>query len=105
MFRRSMGLDLMGVQQEVSEAQVSQPQPTVQQQLPPGSPLQYTATIFAQPETDTSFQSSGPSAFQQGTFVIHMTETYFICLLSRFPGVSKGIYICYDRFHYGDYSR
>ncbi|XP_021937166.1 MLX-interacting protein isoform X4 [Zootermopsis nevadensis] len=66
---RGVGLDLMGIQQQttVSEAQVSQPQPIVQPQLqqpPTGSPLQYTATIFAQTETDTSFQPSGPSAFQ-----------------------------------------
>jgi len=87
MFRgRSVGgpgyaeLDLLALQQAtVLPAQVSQPQPIVQQHLqqpPPGSPLQYTATIFAQPETDSNFRPSGPSAFQQGTFVIQMTETY-----------------------------
>ena len=43
------------------------------QQLPPDSPLPYTATIFAHPEVDTNFQTSGPSDFQQGTFVIYVT--------------------------------
>jgi hypothetical protein len=77
MFRgRGVGLDLVGVQQQitVSEAQVSQPQPIVQPQLqqpPPGSPLQYSATIFAQPETGTELQPSASIAFQQGTFVTY----------------------------------
>jgi hypothetical protein len=75
---RGVGLDLLAVQQEATlpQAQVLHPQPMVQQdlqQLPPDSPLQYTATIFAQPEADTNFQTSGPSDFQQGTFVIYIT--------------------------------
>lgn len=63
---RGVGLDIFAVQQEatVPQAQVLQSQPIVQQ-LPPDSPLQYTATIFAQPEADTNFQTSGPSDFQQ----------------------------------------
>jgi len=67
---RGVGLDLLAVQQAVTvpQVQVLHPQPIVQQdlqQLPTDSPLQYTATIFAQPETDTNFQTSGPSDFQQ----------------------------------------
>ena len=71
---RGVGLDLFAVQQEatVPQAQVLQSQPIVQQ-LPPDSPLQYTATIFAQPEADTNFQTSGPSDFQQGKFFIYIT--------------------------------
>jgi hypothetical protein len=72
---RGVGLELLGIQQAatVPHMQLLQQQPIVQQdlqQLPPDSPLQYTATIFAQPETDTNFQTSGCSDFQQGTFVI-----------------------------------
>jgi hypothetical protein len=68
-------LDLLAVQQEVTvpQVQVLQSQPIVQQDLqhlPPDNSLQYTATIFAQPETDTNFQTSGSSTFQQGTFVM-----------------------------------
>ena len=71
-----MGLDLLAVQQAVTvpQVQVLQSQPIVQQdlqQLPTDSPLQYTATIFAQPETDTNFQTSGPSDFQQGMLFIY----------------------------------
>jgi hypothetical protein len=70
---RSVGLDLLAIQQEaaVPQTHMSHPQAVVQQpmeQPPPGSPLQYTATIFAQPETDSNFRPSGPSAFQQGTY-------------------------------------
>jgi len=82
-----VGLDLLAVQQAVTvpQVQVLQTQPIVQQdlqQLPPDSPLQYTATIFAQPETGTNFQTSGPSDFQQGTFVIYiyiLEEHNYIC--------------------------
>lgn len=67
---RGVGLDLLTIQQAVTvpQVQVLQSQPVVQQdlqQLPPDSPLQYTATIFAQTETDTNFQTSGLSNFQQ----------------------------------------
>ena len=82
---RGVELDLLTVQQAVTmpQVQVLQPQPVVQQdlqQLPPGSPLQYTATIFAQPETDTNFQTSGPSDFQQGTFVIYIYVCVCVCV-------------------------
>jgi len=74
---RGVGLDLLTIQQAVTvpQVQVLQSQPVVQQdlqQLPPDSPLQYTATIFAQTETDTNFQTSGLSNFQQGTFVLYI---------------------------------
>ncbi|XP_069704543.1 carbohydrate-responsive element-binding protein isoform X5 [Periplaneta americana] len=58
-------LDLLTVQQQVATAaqtQVSQTQP---QQQSASSQLQYTATIFAQAETNNNFRPSGPSAFQQ----------------------------------------
>jgi hypothetical protein len=83
MFRgRSVGLDVLAIQQEaaVAQTQMAQPQAMVQQpmeQAPPGSPLQYTATIYAQPETDSSFSAFAPGALQQGTYVIEMTEKCF----------------------------
>jgi hypothetical protein len=80
---RGVGLDLLAVHQAATlpQVQVLQPQTIVQQdlqQLPPDSPLQYTATVFAQPETDTNFQTSGSSDFQQGTFVIYLQEHNYI---------------------------
>ena len=78
-----MGLDLLAVHQAATlpQVQVLQPQTIVQQdlqQLPPDSPLRYTATVFAQPETDTNFQTSGSSDFQQGMFVIYLQEHNYI---------------------------
>jgi hypothetical protein len=85
MFRgRSIGLDVLAIQQEatVAQTQMAQPQAVVQQpmeQVPQGSPLQYTATIYAQPETDSSFSAFAPGSLQQGTYIIEMTGT---CLYS-----------------------
>lgn len=82
MFRgRNVGLDVLAIQQEatVPQTQMSQPQAVVQQpmeQTPTDSPLQYTATIFAQPETDASFRTFGPGSLHQGTYIIKMTETF-----------------------------
>jgi hypothetical protein len=81
MFRgRNVGLDILGIQPEaaVAQTQMAQPQAVVQQpmeQAPPGSPLQYTATIYAQPEPVSSFGAFAPGSLQQGTYVIKMTET------------------------------
>lgn len=74
MFRgRSIGLDVLGIQQEAAVAQTQMAQQPMEQ-APQGSPLQYTATIYAQPETDSSFSAFAPGSLQQGTYIIEMTE-------------------------------
>ncbi|PSN49477.1 hypothetical protein C0J52_12168 [Blattella germanica] len=59
-------LEPLPLEQPTSQSHLQQQQQPQSQSQPQqaGSPLQYTATIFAQPQTDT-FQPSGPSAFSQ----------------------------------------
>jgi hypothetical protein len=83
---RGRNVGFLAIQQEttVPQTQISQPQAVVQQpmeQAPTDSPLQYTATIFAQPETDANFRTFGPGSVQRGAYVTNMTETYGFCRL------------------------
>ncbi|XP_023714630.1 MLX-interacting protein isoform X2 [Cryptotermes secundus] len=65
MFRgRSVGLDVLGIQPEAAVAQTQMAQQPMEQ-APQSSPLQYTATIYAQPETDSSFSAFAPGSLQQ----------------------------------------